>query len=102
MQINLCSELAKLKPTSRAGRKALIPSLNDSPTTFDIRKHPMKIVESNECVEHEKKGVGKICGYVNKKWIVVFKVDGEMIEELFSAGQIVALINDFRNSYGKW
>ena len=49
-----------------------------------------------------EKRVGKICGYVNKKWIVVFKVDGEMIEELFSAGQIVALINDFRNSYGKW
>jgi len=77
-----------------------VPSLDDTPSSFDIRKHPMKLL-SKFLVEDEILGVGKIIGYNRNKWRVMYK--GEtLLEKEHNAKEMLDRLTNFQVTYGRF
>lgn len=94
------SETAKLHTSKKVGRPALVPSLEDTPSSFDIRKHPMKLI-STFLVEDEILGVGKIIGYNKNKWRVMYRGQSK-IEQEHNATEILERLTNFQLTYGRF
>lgn len=96
--VTFFSENAKLHTSKKTGRKSLVPSLQNTSSTFDIRTNPMKLI-SKYLVEDDELGVGKIVYYENNKWKVQYKTGGNNCKN-YNAVDMLERLEKFMISYG--
>ena len=78
----------------------MVPSLENTSSSFDIRAHPLKLV-SKFLVEDDEFGVGKIVNYERNKWTVKYKIGLDNFRN-YNAVQMLERLEMFHHSYGTY
>jgi len=78
----------------------LVPALENTSSSFDIRTNPMKLV-TKFLVEDTEWGVGKIVNYERNKWKVQYKIGLNNYQD-YNAAQMLERLENFHVSYGNF